>query len=51
MSKGINDSFALKLQDATVDVERLGELFLINREQVRTGRGLVGVGRDLHLLH
>lgn len=24
----------MKLQDATVDVERLGELFLINREQM-----------------
>lgn len=30
-------SFAFKLQDATVDAERLGELFLINREQVRRG--------------
>lgn len=28
------ESFQLKLQDATVDVERLGELFLMNREQV-----------------
>lgn len=28
------ESLQLKLQDATVDVERLGELFLINREQV-----------------
>lgn len=28
-------SFSLKLQDATVEVERLGELFLINRQQVR----------------
>lgn len=28
-------SFALKLQDATVEAERLGELFIINREQVR----------------
>lgn len=27
-------NFQLKLQDATVDVERLGELFLINREQM-----------------
>lgn len=30
-------SFAFKLQDATVDAERLGEHFLINREQVRRG--------------
>lgn len=28
------ESFQLKLQDATVDVERLGELFLMNREQM-----------------
>lgn len=28
------ESFQLKLQDATVDVERLGELFLMNREEV-----------------
>ncbi|WIA13874.1 hypothetical protein OEZ85_002446 [Tetradesmus obliquus] len=27
-------SFSLKLQDATVEVERLGELFLINRQQM-----------------
>lgn len=27
-------SFALKLQDATVEAERLGELFIINREQM-----------------
>jgi len=26
---------SLKLQDATVEAERLGELFIINREQVR----------------
>lgn len=31
------ESMQLKLQDATVDVERLGELFLMNREQVRRG--------------
>jgi hypothetical protein len=29
-----SSSFAFKLQDATVEAERLGELFLINREQV-----------------
>lgn len=28
------ETLALKLQDATVDVERVGELFLINREQM-----------------
>jgi hypothetical protein len=28
------ESLHLKLQDATVEVERLGELFLMNREQV-----------------
>jgi hypothetical protein len=38
------ESFQLKLQDATVDVERLGELFLMNREQVGVWCGC-GVGR------
>ena len=28
------DTLPIKLQDATVEVERLGELFLINREQM-----------------
>lgn len=33
-SSSSKEAFQLKLQEATVDVERLGELFLINREQV-----------------
>lgn len=35
MTGSSSSSFNAKLQDAIVDVERLGELFLINREQVR----------------
>jgi hypothetical protein len=33
-SSSSSSSFAFKLQDATVEAERLGELFLINRAQV-----------------